>query len=208
MKRFFFISCVLLMCSATIFGQTAKSDLEQLKKEINLPASVSISTADVSFPESNPVKIYLAIKHNKSSAKDFSRWVEQWNKSKAAQFGEIQIVDNLMDADVAAVQYQFGVGSTVREDSVLLRTGKIPDAARRDDANESDRMVLTGIGNSKVRGEVAAITLKIPIYSYLLVRGQNSEWFVDYSRLDDRLSEESFPERFLKSALEDKLRNR
>lgn len=208
MKRLFSISCILLMCGATIFGQTAKSDLEQLKKEINLPASVLISTADASFPVSKPIKIYLAIKHNKSSAKDFNKWVEQWNKTKAAKFGEILVVDDLTDADVAAVQYQFGVGRIVREDSVRLKTGKIPDAARRDSTNESDRMVLGGIGNSKVRGEVAAKTLKIPIYSYLLVRGQNSEWFVDYSRLDDRLSEENFPERFLQSAIEDNLRNR
>jgi len=69
MKKLFFINCFVLMFGVSIFGQTTKADLEQLRKEINLPSSVSISTADVSFPASKPTKIYLAIKHNKKLAK-------------------------------------------------------------------------------------------------------------------------------------------
>jgi hypothetical protein len=208
MKNVFFINCVLLMFGISVLAQTTKSDLEQLRKQINLPASASINAAPISFPASKPIKIYLAIKHNKSSIKDFENWVEQWNKTKAAQFGEIQIVDNLNDADIAAIQYQSGVGRTVREDSARLKTGKIPDAKDRDGVKENDRFVLSGIGNSKARAEVATKTLTLPLYSYLIVRGQNSSWFVDYSRVDDRLSETDFPEVTLQSTIERKLKNR
>ncbi|HLM60144.1 MAG TPA: hypothetical protein VK308_05030 [Pyrinomonadaceae bacterium] len=208
MKKLFFINCIVLMFGVSLFGQTTKADLEQLRKEINLPSSVSISTADVSFPASKPTKIYLAIKHNKKLAKNFNDWVEQWNKTKAAQFGEVQIVDNLNDADIAAVQYQFGVGRVVREDSVRLKTGNDPRKKQKDGINEDDRLVLGGIGNSKARAEVAAKTLTRPLYSYLIVRGQNSSWFVDYSRIDDQISDENFPEKLLQSTIESRLKNR
>jgi len=208
MKKILFISFVMLLFGLSVLGQTTKADLEQLRKEISLPSSETVSKDEVIFPNSKPIKIYTAIKHNKKSAKDFINWVEKWNKTKAGQFGEIQIVDNLKDADIAAVQYQFGVGRPVREDSVKLKTGNIPRENQRDGVNGSDRSVLSGIGNSKVRAEVATKTLTLPLYTYLIVRGQNSSWFIDYSRLDDRLSDNDFPDLLLQSAIESRLKNR
>jgi len=204
MKKVFFINCVLLMFGLSVFGQTTKSDLEQLRKEVGLPASISITKDDVSLPASKTIKVFLAIKHNRRAARDFIDWVEQWNRTNANQFGEIQIVDKLADADVAAVQFQFGAARVVREDSAQLKIGKV----RRETDNDDDKFVLKGIGNSNARVESSVRTLKIPLYSYLIVRGQNSSWVVDYSRVDEKISDENFPELLLQSAIGDKLKNR
>ncbi len=75
MKKVFFINFVLLIFGLPVFAQTTKSDLKQLQKEIGSP--VSITRNDVSIPASKTIKIYLAIKHNKSSAKDFANWVDK-----------------------------------------------------------------------------------------------------------------------------------
>ena len=204
MKKVFFINCMLLMFSLSVFGQTTKADLEQLRKEVGLPSSTSITKDDVFFPASKPVKIYLAIKHNKRAVKDFVDWAEQWNQTNAKQFGQIQIVDNLTDADIAAVQFQFGAARVVREESAQLKIGKV----RRETDDDDDKFVIQGIGNSKARVESSVRTLKLPLYSYLVVRGQNSSWIVNYSRVDGRLSDRNFPELLLQSALEERLKTR
>jgi len=210
MKKIFSVSSVLLILGLSIFGQKSKADIEQLKKEINLPASVSVSANDAEFPSAKTIKIYSAIKHNRKSAKDFVEWVAQWNKTNSAKYGEIQMVDKLEDADVAAVQFQFGTGRVVREDSVRLKTGKVQggnpsDATRNSD---DDRFVLNSIGNKNARAETAVRSLTMPLYSYLIVRGQNASWAIDYSRLDDRLDTRNFPELLLQSAIENRLKNR
>lgn len=204
MTKVFFIKCVLLTFGLSVFGQTTKADLNQLRKEIGLPASTSINRASVSFPAAKPTKIYLMIKHNKRAAEDFIDWVEEWNRTNANQFGQIQIVDELIDADIAAVQFQFGAARTVREDSARLKIGK----GRREDDNDDDRFVLNDIGNSNARIESSARSLKLPLYSYLIVRGSNSSWNVNYSRVDERISGKEFPDLLLQSAVADGLKNR
>ena len=210
MRKVFPVSVILLIFGLSIFGQKSKADIEQLKKEINLPAYVSVDVNDVKFPSAKTIKIYSAIKHNRKSADEFTKWVAEWNKSNAAQYGELQMVDKLEDADVAAVQYQFGTGRVVREESIRLKTGKVPggnpsDATRN---SEDDRFVLNGIGNKTVRAESTVRNLTLPLYSYLIVRGENSSWSVDYSRLDARIDDRNFPELLLQSAIEKRLKNR
>ena len=202
MKKVFFINCVLLVFGLSVFGQTTKADLKQLRKEVGLPSSISITQDDVSIPASEPIKVFLAIKHNKRAAKDFTDWVEQWNQTDASRFGQIQIVDKLADADMAAVQFQFGPGRIVREESLRLKVGKVPQDT------DDDKTVLQDIGNSNVRAESSVRNLKLPLYSYLIVRGENSSWIVNYSRVDERIDEKIFPELLLQSALSEKLKNR
>ncbi|MEP7038001.1 MAG: hypothetical protein ABI891_06630, partial [Acidobacteriota bacterium] len=182
MKKVFFINFVLLIFGLSVFAQTTKSDLKQLQKEIGSP--VSITRNDVSIPASKTIKIYLAIKHNKSSAKDFANWVAEWNQENAAKYGELQIVDKLEDADIAAIQFQYGATRVVREEAIKLKVGTVQ---RDNNINKEDKFVLNSIGNSNVRAESSAVNLKLPLYSYLIVRDQNSSWAVDYSRVDERL---------------------
>ena len=192
------------MFGLPVFGQTTKADLNQLLKEDGLPASTSINRANVSFPAAEPIKIYLAIKHDKRATENFIDWVEEWNRTNANQFGQIQIVDKFVDADIVAVQFQFGAARTVREDSARLKIGK----GRREDDNNDDRFVLNDIGNSNGRIESSVRSLKLPLYSYLIVRGSNSSWNVNYSRVDERISGKEFPDLLLQSAVADGLRNR
>jgi len=203
MEKLFFVICALLMFGLSVFGQTSKSDLEQLRKEIGLPSSVSISQNDDSFPDLKPIKIFLSIKHNKSASKDFISWVDKWNRTNGNVYGQLQIVYNLADADIAAVQYQFGTTHLVREESVQMKIGKVPTQEK------NDKFVLNRVGNSKVRAESSVKTLRIPLYTYLISRGELSSWFVNYSRVDELVSDEhTFPEGLLQSAIASRLKNR
>lgn len=204
MKKVFFINFVLLIFGLSVFGQTTNADLKQLQKEIG--SLVSITRNDVSIPASKTIKIYLAIKHNKNSAKDFANWTAKWNQENAAKYGELQIVDKLEDANIAAVQFQYGATRVVREEAVKLKVGTVQRGDNN--INKKDKFVLNSIGNSNVRAESSAVNLKLPLYSYLIVRDQNSSWAVDYSRVDERLNNKIFPELFLQSAIEDRLKNR
>lgn len=206
MKKPFFIQAFLFVFALAINGQTTKADVDQLRKEINLPALASIYESDeADFPASKPIKIYPAIKHSKSEAKRFAKWVEKWNEENAARFGKIQIVDKLEDADIAAVQYQYGAGRYVREDSIGIATkpGRSGGVFDKD-----DKIVLGRIGNSKVKAESAAVNLRFPLYSYLLVREADSSWIIDYSRVDERISNDVPPELLLQSEIESRLKNR
>lgn len=204
MKKLFLLVCLSIMFGFSAFGQTSNNDLEQLRKELGLPVSVSISKSNVALSNSTPIKIFLAIKHNKSALKNFISWVDEWNKTNGHQYGQLQIVNNLPDADIAAVQYQFGTTRFVREDSVQIKAGKLPPQDQR-----NDKIVLGKIGNSSVSAESSAKSLRIPLYTYLIARGKNTAWFVGYSRVDELISNENpFPDKLLQSAIETKLKNR
>ena len=204
MKKLFLVICALSMFGLSIFGQTSKSDLEQLRKEIGLPYSVSIFKNDASFPDLKPIKIFLAIKHNKDASKNFINWVGKWNRTNGNQYGQLQIVDNIADADIAAVQYQFGSTHFVREESVQAKIGKVPTQVEK-----NDRFVLNRVGNSKIKVESSDRALRIPLYTYLITRSQGSSWYVNYSRVDELISEENqFPEVRLQSTIESRLKNR
>ena len=124
MKKLSLVICVLSMFGLSISGQTSGSDLEQLRKEVGLPSSASISKKGVSFPDLKPIKIFLAIKHKKDAAKDFMNWIDKWNRTKGNHYGQLQIVSNLADADIAAVHYRYGRARPVREESVQMKIGK------------------------------------------------------------------------------------
>lgn len=205
MKKFIYINCALLIFALSVFGQTSKRDLEQLRKEIGLPASVSISRSKTPLPESKSLKIFLTIKHNKGAAKDFINWVDEWNSRNSNQYGQLQIVDNIDEADIAAVQYQFGTTHYAEEEAVRMQIGKV---SSQDKKNE-DKIVLGSLGNSNIKSESSVKVLRLPLYTYLVARGQNSSWLVNYARVDELVSDEDqFPERLLQSAIENKLKNR
>lgn len=202
MKNIFFINCVLLIFGLSVFGQTSKADLKQLQKEVG--SSIAITDKDAAFPAVKTVKIYLAIKYNKQSVKDFAAWVEKWNKTEARQFGTIQIVDRPDDADIAAVQFQHGAARIVREESARFKIGKTDP----NDNRNNDKFVINSIGNSNARAETSARALELPLYSYLIVRGQDAKWTVDYARVDERLDTGVFPDLLLQSVIEDRLKSR
>ena len=203
MKKLITAICLTTILSFSVFAQTSESELNQLRKQVGLPVSVTVLEKDISFPDLKTTKIFLAVKHNKSAAKDFLQQIDKWNQTEGNRHGRLEIVGKAEDADIIAAQYRFGTSRLVLEDSVGVKIGKT-----RDDG-EDDDFVLSSAGNSNVKVERTVKTLKVPLYSYLLVRGQNSFWYVTYSRVDDAIeSDDRFPERLLQSKLEDSLKNR
>ncbi len=197
---------LLFILAATTFGilaQTDKSEIKQLRQELNFSRSTLIITnKNANFPSQNTIKIFPAIKHNKSFAKDFVAWMEDWNKNNASQFGKLEIVSKIEDADIVAVQFRYGIRKYVKETRISASTGKISKS-------EDDDFIGQGIGNSKVRAESGYEAVKFPLYSYLLVREANDSWFLDFSYVDAAADyEKTFPERRLQSIIASKMRKR
>ena len=204
MKNVCLFICALFLITLSVSGQASKRDIEQLRKEIGLTSSIPILKSKGVFPDSKPIRVFLAIKHNQGIEEDFRDWVAKWNKTQAGRHGELQIVTDIADADIAAVQYQYGTAAPVREESVTMKIGKV---TARDE--EKDKLVLNRAGNSNVRAQSSARFLRRPLYTYLITRGENNTWHLDYSRVDESISGEMpFPESLLRSAIESRLKDR
>lgn len=204
MKNICFVIGVLFLFSLPAYGQTSKSDIEQLRREVGLPSPVSILKKKAAFPASKPTKIFLAIKHNHGIERDFMDWVAKWNRTQADQYGELQLVTDIEDADIAAVQYQKGTGAPLGEETVRTKIGNVSIGD-----GDRDDIILNRKGNAGVRAQSGVRFLRRPLYSYLIARGENGAWHLYYSRVDESNSSETpFPESLLRSAIESRLKNR
>ncbi|HXH68808.1 MAG TPA: hypothetical protein VNI60_00535 [Pyrinomonadaceae bacterium] len=203
MKKLLGLLFILVTTSFGVFAQTDKAEIKQLRQELNLSKSTSIIiNKDTDFPSQNTIKIFPAIKHNKSFARDFVEWVKDWNKDNANKFGKLEIVDRIEDADIVATQFRYGIRKYVREERITASTGKISK-------DEDDDFIGQGIGNSKVRVESGYEAVKFPLYSYLLVRGANNSWILDFSYVDNASDyNKTFPEARLQGIIEGKMRKR
>lgn len=203
MKKLLGLLFILVSASFGILAQTDQVEIRQLRQELNLSKSAAIiPNKSTDFPSQKTIKIFPAIKHNRSFAKDFVEWVENWNKNRASQFGKLEIVGKVEDADVIAAQFRYGTRKYVREEKISASTGKIG-------ADKDDNFTNLKIGNSKVSGESRYEAVNFPLYSYLLVRGEGDSWIVDFSYVDDAADfKKTLPEARLQSIIEGKMRNR
>lgn len=200
------LGLLFILVAASSFGtlaQTDKAEIKQLRQELNLSKSTRlIADGSADFPSQKTIKIFAAIKHNKSFARDFVEWVADWNRDKANQFGKLETVDKIEDADIIAAQFRYGARKYVREARVSASTGKLGK-------DRDDDFVGRGIGNSKVRVEDGYEAVKFPLYSYLLVRGENDSWILDFSYVDSSFdNNKTFPEARLQGIIESKMRKR
>lgn len=202
MKKIIWAAAFLLTASFGTYAQTSAGELKQLKKEVNLPdASPVFVDEDSKLPLNRTVKIYLSIKHNKKFAKDFTKWVEQWNSENAAQNNKLEIVDNIDDADIAAAQFRFGTRKYVKTERLSVSTGRIPE--------EDEKFIGQGIGNSKIKAERGYTVLDQPLYSYLLIRNNDGIWAINFSYIDEAFDfQKSFPEVRLQGVIEEKMKDR
>lgn len=196
----FFVAAFL---SASHFGQTSKKDIERLKEEVGLPSSALVLKQRRAVAKNDPTKVFFVVDDSRVSEEDFKTWVDEWNRSKAASFGTLQIVSDIDDADVAAVLFRSGAAKVVREESVGLNIGRVEPQRQNNDV-----LVLTEVGNSRVNAKSSVRTLPSPIYTYLIVRGANAAWHLNYSRVDEVIAENPFPERRLQNVLENALKDR
>ncbi len=203
MKKLLGLLFILVTASFGILAQTDKAEIKQLRQELNLSKSTAIIiNKNTDFPSQNTIKIFPAIKHNKSFARDFVEWVKDWNKDNANKFGKLEIVDRIEDADIVAAQFRYGIQKYVKEARVKASTRKISK-------DEDDDFIGQGIGNSKVRVESGYEAVKFPLYSYLLVRGANDFWILDFSYVDNAFDyNKTFPERRLQGIIASKMRKR
>jgi hypothetical protein len=203
MKKLLGLLFILVTTSTGILAQTNKAEIKQLRQELNFSNSIPIIlNENTDFPSQKTIKIFQSIKHNKSFAKGFVDWVEDWNKDEANKFGKLQIVDRIEDADVIAAQFRYGIRKYVKEERVSVSTGK----AGKD---KNDDFIGQGIGNSNVRVESGYEAVKLPLYSYLLVRGADNSWILDFSYVDSASDySKTFPEARLQGIIESKMRKR
>ena len=203
MKKLLGLLFILGTASFGILAQTDNAEIKQLRQELNLSKSMPIIISkNTDFPSQKTIKIFPAIKHNKSFAKDFVEWVADWNKDNATQFGKLEIVGRIEDADVIAAQFRYGTQTYVKEARIRASTGKIS-------RNKDDDFIGQGVGNSKVRVESGYEAVKFPLYSYLLVRGTDDSWILDFSYVDNALdNSKDFPERRLQGIIERKMKKR
>ncbi|MBK9154023.1 MAG: hypothetical protein IPM25_07375 [Chloracidobacterium sp.] len=203
MAKVFLAFCVTGLLSVSLFGQSSKNDIERLKTEVGLPASTMVVKQRRAVSKNDPTKIFFLVDDSRVSEGDFRSWVDEWNTTKAANFGALQIVSKISEADVAAVLFRSGVAKVVREESVGLNIGLAGPKTQNNDVT-----VLTEVGNSSVNAKSSVRTLPSPIYTYLIVQGANSAWHLNYARVDEVFSENPFPERRLRSVLENALKDR
>ena len=165
---------LIIVCSAVaIFAALDEKEIAVLRKQLNIPAKEIVrENKDVNFSDKSSLKIFLSIKRNGSEAKYFDKWVKEWNKNDAQKHGALETVDEISQADVVITQFVTTQPEYVREAGVSV--GNIPEKP--------------GQPNSKVRvkTENDYNRLKLPVFSYLLVR-EDDLWTIVYRNVETSL---------------------
>lgn len=202
MNKLLLTTLLSLLISLGVNAQTDSAQFKQLRKQLKLSDSTIItSNNNQAFPVGKVIKIFTAIKHNKQYRKEFAEWVDDWNNKNSARNGMLQIIDNIEDADIVVTQFRHGTRKYVREDSVSITTS---DKIQRD-----DDFIGSSVGNSKVRGKSGYRRLAFPLHSYLLLRGDNDSWVINFSHIDGLNNEDDdFSELRLQSIINNKMLDR
>lgn len=80
-----------------------KDEFFRLRAALNLgPATPATLMESASLPTANPLKIYLAIENDEVRDR-FIDWVSNWNKEQGANYGSLEIISDLAEADVSLV---------------------------------------------------------------------------------------------------------
>ena len=190
--------------AVSALGQTSSGDIERLREEAGMPDSARILKSSTRLPVQGPVKIHLTIHHDPDIEQDFTNWVGEWNRTNGSRYGELQIVADIEQADMAAVIFRTGASRVVREDSVAFKVGKVDQPHDR-----GTDFTWQKASTDRVEAKTTIKTLPVPVYSYFLARGPNDAWHLNFSRLDEAVSgERPFPERRLRGEIERALKKR
>ena len=96
---------ILLVICASGFPQTRAEEFTILRDHLKLPAAtpVKLVTANTLSSDS-PFRIFIVTDEEKNASKyldkNFARWVEAWNKMEGKTHRNIEIVDDLSQADI------------------------------------------------------------------------------------------------------------
>lgn len=94
-------TAILFLVFSFAYAQTTDEEFTILRDHLNLPASTPIKfTRSSALTSDFPIKTYIATGLDKDVHKNFVRWIEEWNAKDGKEYGSIEIVPELSQADV------------------------------------------------------------------------------------------------------------
>lgn len=101
------LTCILLLVSAlTVSAQTMSAEIDLLREQLGVSASVPITMANSSdLPKSGPLNVYIAAGFDIDVRKRTVDRINNWNKNDAKKHGALTVVTELSQADVVLAQY-------------------------------------------------------------------------------------------------------
>lgn len=195
MKKNICTLVLLLSFVSGVFANTKDKEIALLRQQVNIADNVVIrSNKKEKLPAGQSLKVFLAIKHNKETARDFEDWIAQWNTDNAIKYIKLELVDTIESADIVLAQFVTTKGNYIEES--VLTVGTVPKPGER---------------KPKLRVEAGqgATRLPLPVRSFLLFRS-NDIWTVVYYDVETNVSEKqrTFPDLRLWSALEKRMKDR
>lgn len=149
-----------------------EAELAKLRQLLSLPEAASLKVAPApSVPSATPLKVAIATGLDVRVRRNFTDWIEEWNRKEGKKVALLKVVADPADAHVVLVRY------TEREKARLTtQTTTTPDSA------------ISASGSVTTRTTRHSYTfLQGPIYAYVLrVTGPNALEIVSrYSTLGD-----------------------
>jgi hypothetical protein len=149
-----------------------EAELAKLRQLLNLPEAAALKVAAApSVPAATPLKVAIATGLDVRVRRNFTDWIEEWNRKEGKKVAQLKVVADPADAHVVLVRF------TEREKARLTtQTTTTPDSA------------ISASGSVTTRTTRHSYTfLQGPIYAYVLrVTGPNALEIVSrYSTLGD-----------------------
>jgi hypothetical protein len=106
------IKCLLLMVGFLLHsefgvsGQTMSAEIDLLREQLGVSASVPITMANSpDLPKDESLKVYIAAGFDMEVRKRTAERIEEWNKKDAVKYGALKLVTEIDQADVILVNY-------------------------------------------------------------------------------------------------------
>lgn len=196
MKKILLALVIVFTFITGVFAYFEDKEITLLRQQINIPDTEAIrKNKKEKFPAGQTLKVFLAIKHNKESERDFEEWIEKWNKNNGVKYGKLEAVDSIETADIAIVQFVTKRSEYVEETGISIGTTPKPGETKPKLRVETDR------GYKR---------LDLPVHSFLLVKS-NDLWTIVYNDVETVISDEQLlanPDSRLWSAVEKKMKER
>lgn len=195
MKKIALALIVIFSSIVGIFAFWEDKEISLLRKEINISDKELIRrNKDEKFPAGQSLKVFLAVKHNKESRRDFEEWIENWNDKSSAKFGRLESVDSIENANIVIAQFVTNSSKYIEEASVSIGTFPRPDETKPKLRVESERSYKP---------------LHLPVRSYLLIRSDDM-WTIVYSDVETSIYGDQLnnPDLRLWSAVEKRMKER
>lgn len=192
MKRIFAVSFFIFSAFQIGFAQLDNNEIGDLREQIKISDKDLVRVNERGdLVSDNTLKVYLAIDRKGSEKKSFEKWIKEWNEKDGDQYGRLEQVSDISQADIVLAQFVRTRAKRLGEASVSIKNIPLPGQT-----NQKNVRVGNGAGY---------VSLKLPVYSYLLKREDNI-WTVLYGGVETSVNGEQLtnPEIDLWNALSKK----